>query len=175
MNNFLFGRICIQLVAVIASTGCLTYTDVTNDPRFRDGWMPGGVYVLQKDHMLIMTDLLVDPADHPVPTPARWKSNPTAWPSCNGPVYAGTHIRLTRIIWAHSIDENNEQFRGKILDGEFAGREVYLPKNLYKLLPRQDGLPELYEADPYILRLESPIRSSAPTTQEQTECRHRRC
>jgi len=143
---------------LLFACGCRSETDVTNDPRFRDGWTPGGEYVLLKDVEL-------DPSGALVPTgnSREWldtvlKANREAWKDyVVGPVYAGTHLRLSRLTWERSFENEIVRAYAKILEGEFAGREVGLALIDHSAPPKpHEDCPGYEVLNPKYLRLVPP-------------------
>ncbi len=141
------------------SSGCRVESDVTNDPRFHDGWTIGGEYVFLKDAYLIESDFLMKPVPGGTfPAVSEWKANPTEYSNMiTGVIYSGTHLGNIRLSWVRSLDMNDVRVRGKILDGEFAGHEVRL-LGITKVPDPALGfnLPYIESLDPTYLRLVSP-------------------
>ena len=144
-------------VLIFLPIGCRTETDVTNVPRFRDGWTPGGTYVLVQAVYLLPDDMLVPSGSPLAPPPfGKWQADPSSYPYITGIVSAGTRIRLSRLVWERSVAADDVIVYGKVLDGQYAGRELVLDL-ISAIIPAPPKNPiTTFAIEPAYLRLVGP-------------------
>lgn len=116
------------LLAIAAAflTGCCGSRDVTNDPEFNKGFVPGQTYRLLQDVFIDESGRLVLPRHSSIPpTAAHYYARPTDWPEVKGVVEAGSEVRVERLMMG-PWNVRTVLIEGKVLTGKQAGKEVTL-------------------------------------------------
>lgn len=120
-------RRCIILVFAAASlAGCCGSRDVSNDPEFNQGFVPGQTYRLLQDVFVDDVNRLVLPRDSSVPpTAAHYYARPADWPQVKGVVEKGDEVRVERLVMA-PWSVRSITVHARVLTGRQAGKRVTL-------------------------------------------------